>query len=233
MIAITFALPSEGSALIRCLRERKRRDGGKYQSWRGKIGSQEVEVILTGVGAEACRPRMEAFLTTERPRLLISAGFAGATSDDLRPGDIIMGENFSDAQLLSTSLRVLKEYEPRQVKLFTSETILDTETERATVARQERADAIEMESSTIAQVCRNHGVPMLSLRAVSDTPASRFPAPPSVLFDTKQQQTNLAVLARYLLGHPQIIPRLVVFGRRVGQTRRKLAAAIVTLTTVI
>ena len=71
------------------------------------------------------------------------------------------------------------------------------------------------------------GIPLLSLRVITDTPNQPFPAPSSVLFDIQQQRTHIAVLARFFLAHPNRVPGLVQFARRIARARKTLADALV------
>jgi adenosylhomocysteine nucleosidase len=229
VIAISFALPSESSALVSLIDDRTQVKRDTYHFIRGTIAGCEAAVLHSGVGVKVAAPRVAAFIETEKPHLFIGAGFAGATRDDFRPGDVIVGENFSDPDLVSKAMACLQAYQPRTVVLLTSESIVDSPAERSAIGFAHGADAVDMETSAIAAACRARGIPLLSLRAISDTVAQPFPAPPPVLFDLEQQQTNLRVLLPYLLGHPRAIPSLIAFARRVGHARKRLAHAIATV----
>ena len=225
MIAITFALPTESMDLRRRLTEP--RQDGNFVS--GKIGDRPTTILHTGVGAKDCSQRIETLLHKTRPKLVISSGFAGATGGDLKVGDLIIAENFSDRQLLETAKRSLREQSPHPVKLFTSSSIIDSATERSEIARASGAAALDMETGTIVGICNTHGVPVLSLRVISDTPRQPFPAPPTVLFDLERQRTNYGRLFMYLLTHPASISSLLKFGREINQARAKLTDALVAL----
>jgi adenosylhomocysteine nucleosidase len=225
MIAITFALPSESSDLVRQLQALQRHD--KLLS--GKIGDRAVTILHTGVGAKNCNARLEILLHKTRPKLVISSGFAGAVSEQLHVGDLVLARNFSDPGLLASAERILRDSDPRLVKLFTSTSIVDSIAERNEIARTAGAAAVDMDTGAIAGVCNAHGVPLLSLRGISDTPNQPFPAPPSVLFDIDRQQTNYGRLLAYLFRHPASIRRLFRFGRQIAQVRAVLTDAIVAL----
>jgi adenosylhomocysteine nucleosidase len=225
MIAITFALATESSDLRRQLRET--REDGHFVF--GKIDDRSVTILHTGVGAKNCSERVEALLHKTRPRLVISSGFAGAVTDDLRVGDLMLAENFSDREVLARVERILSERKPGKARLFTSASIVDSVEQRDEIARASGAAAVDMETGSIFAVCNAHGVPLLSVRAISDTPNQPFPAPPDVLFDMERQRTNYARLFGYLLRHPSSISRLLGFGREINRTRAKLTGAIVAL----
>lgn len=225
MIGITFALPSESSGLTRRLQEVWRHDN----LLSGKIDEHEVTILHTGVGAKNCNARLEILLHKTRPSLVISSGFAGAVVEELVVGDLVLARNFSDPALLANAERILRDWEPRVVKLFTSTSIIDSVAERNQIARAADAAAVDMETGAIADVCKIHGVPLLSLRIISDTISQPFPAPPSVLFDIERQRTNFGGLLAYLLRDPGSIWRLFRFGRQVASARARLTDAIVAL----
>jgi adenosylhomocysteine nucleosidase len=225
MIGITFALPSESSGLVRRLQDVRRHDN----LISGKIDNQEVTILHTGVGAKHCSARLEILLHKTRPSLVISSGFAGGVSEELRAGDLILARNFSDPGLLANAERLLREREPRLVKLFTSTSIIDSVAERNEIAQAAGAAAVDMETGAIADVCKVHGVPLLSLRIISDTATEPFPAPPSVLFDIERQRTNFGGLLAYLLRDPGSILQLFRFGRQIARVRASLTDAIVAL----
>jgi adenosylhomocysteine nucleosidase len=192
----------------------------------GKIDDRDVTILHTGVGAKACNARLEILLHKRRPSLVISSGFAGAVSEQLRVGDLILAQNFSDPGLLANAERILRDRQPRVVKLFTSTSIIDSVAERNEIARAADAAAVDMETGAIAGVCKIHGVPLLSLRIVTDTASQPFPAPPSVLFDIERQRTNFGGLLAYLLRDPGSIWRLFRFGRQIARARVSLTDAI-------
>jgi adenosylhomocysteine nucleosidase len=229
MIGITFALPAESSYLRRRVSE-VRREGDLFV---GKIDNRDVAILHTGVGAKNCNERIETLLHKARPRLVISSGFAGAVIDDVEIGDLILAENFSHRELLARARQILRDRNPRVAKLFTSTSIVDSIAQRNEVARASGADAVDMETGAIVEVCRAHGVSMLSLRAITDSPSEPFPAPPSVLFDIESQRTRFSRLLAYILRDPGSGWRLVRFGKRVARVRASLTDAVVALVKAI
>lgn len=229
MIAITFALPAESSGVIALLPEKKNAPCGSTRIIQGKIDNEAVAMFHTGVGKSVCRQRMEDFLQDRQFNLLISTGFAGALREDLNVGDLVLAENFSDPRLLSTARRILDGRKIHVAALFTSNAMIDSPGERNRIAGQQGAVAVDMETETIAQMCRERGIPLLSLRVISDSLHEPFPAPSGVLFDIKRQRTDNRGLSLYLLKHPTAIWRLIRFARQIARAREVLTDAIVEL----
>jgi len=235
-IAITFALPAESAEFLRYLRDKSRSDRNGIRIIRGKIDDRAVEVLHTGVGENVCRQRVAKFLSgTGRIRrgdqdldfdYLISAGFAGALNNQLQIGDLLLARNFSTIPSSENRLS-LSSFQFHVADLLTVSALIDSSEERMKLARESGAAAVDMETEFIARACARHGVPLLSLRVISDTPRDLFPAPANVLFDIERQQTRILKLAAYFFAHPHRVPRLVQFARRIARARKILADALV------
>jgi hypothetical protein len=113
------------------------------------------------------------------------------------------------------------------VDILTVPALIDSSEERKRMARESGASAVDMETESIARACAAHGIRLLALRVITDTPIEPFPAPPSVLFDIQQQRTHIAMLAKFFLAHPTRIPGLVQFARRIARARTILTNALV------
>jgi len=239
MIAVTFALPAESRDFVRSLRDKSGRDRNGVRTIHGKIGDRAIEVLHTGVGRKTCLQRLGKFLSafpakTPNPRYeqdhqlscLISAGFAGALNNDLQIGDLLVAENFSTVNPGETRASLSGSH-IHVANLLTVPALIDSPEERNKLALTSGAAAVDMETEFIARACAAGGVPLLSLRVISDTPQNRFPAPANVLFDIEQQQTRMLKLATHLLTHPGRVPHLVQFARRIAHARRILADGLV------
>jgi nucleoside phosphorylase len=160
--------------------------------------------------------------------LLISTGFAGALNDEMQVGDLLLAKNFSTTELnekRSSCSRV----PIHMADLLTAPTLIDSSDERTEIARMSGAAAVDMETEFIARACAAHAIPLLSLRVITDTPREPFPAPAHILFDIAKQRTDLPKLATFFLTHPNRIPRLAQFSRRIARARKILATALVAI----
>jgi nucleoside phosphorylase len=235
MIAVTFALPAESQEFLRSLGSRSRGIRNGIPTIRGEIDGRAIEVLHTGVGEKVCRERLGKFLSAtgrirrgeegQQINCLISTGFAGALTDDLQVGDLLLAKNFSTVDLGErwSSLSTLPIH---LADMLTVPALIDSGEERMKLARASGAGAVDMETEFIARACAAQGIPLLSLRVISDTSRELFPAPPSVLFDIERQQTRMLKLATHLLAHPGHVPRLVQFARRIARARNILARAL-------
>ena len=242
MIAVTFALPAESSAFIRLLTGVKR-DGalllGNIER-RTRLGSAtarqapnvelrtlQLSVLHTGVGKTKCAERVENFLHTKKPELLIASGFCGGTNDELKPGDLVIAENASNLQLLQKAREILSGAVVG--KIHSADRIIYPAADRYAIGREYDAVAVDMETETIARLCAAESIPMLALRVVSDSPAAPFPAPPNVLFDIEKQRTDFSQLLSYIARNPASALSLVHFANQIARAKAKLADALITL----
>jgi adenosylhomocysteine nucleosidase len=229
MIAITFALPAESSGFVRLLENRGSVSREGVETIRGHLHGKSLVVIHTGVGKKVSRERMETLLRRERFEYLISSGFAGALEKDLQVGHLLVAENFSSPAFLNSPKLVLADDRTFLGKLQTVSRMIETIEERESLHKKTGAAAVDMETEVLAEVCAAHDLPMLSLRAISDTAAEPFPAPAHVLFDVAKQKTVFGRLGMYLLTHPGAFARLNAFRKRVAVARKALADALDTI----
>jgi nucleoside phosphorylase len=226
MIAVTFALTAESSAFLRRLPKKSISRHSGIEVISGEIDHSAIEILHTGVGESICRQRIGKYLARSQPVCVMSAGFAGGLDDQLRVGDLLLAENFSTPRL--PKIRTLVSTVPIHCgKLLTVPAIIDSIDERKRIAQTTGASAVNMETEFIARACAQHGTPLLSLRVISDTPANPLPAPSEVLFDVMKQRTDMLKFVRFFLAHPNRLPRLVHFARRIERARETLADALV------
>jgi len=223
MIAVTFALPAESSAFVRSLEDRER----KSFLINGSLASKEIIVLHTGVGAKKCEERLTEFLLCNKPNVIVSSGFCGGTSDEQKPCDLVIAENFSDKELTKRAREILNEVVIGRI--FSADRVIDPAADRYAIGREQGAIAIDMETAIIARLCADFAIPMLALRVISDSPAAPFPAPPEVLFDIETQRTKLTSLLGHLARNPKAASQLADFSKRIALVKTKLADALCTL----
>jgi adenosylhomocysteine nucleosidase len=234
-VIVTFALPDESRAFANRLRNRQTVASPPARHLpivRGEIGACQVALVHTGVGAGAgCRERLDFALqgaggTFGPPLLLIGSGYAGALRPGLAVGDLILGRNFSDPALAAEAARLLADRPCQQGTLTTQPRVAETAAAKRALAAATGASAVDMETGWIAAACARAGVPMLSVRVISDAAEQGFPAPAEVLFNSARQRPRYVALPLWLLGHPARIPAFVRFVRGLGPARENLARAL-------
>jgi nucleoside phosphorylase len=166
-ILVTFALRQEGASFERRLIQRI----PKYGSIFGRFDSQEVAVAWLGIGARN-EERFKSTLTGFRPELVINSGFAGAVRTLLEPGDFVLAENYSSAELVK---RLDKRCAFAARGRFAC---VDTVADSAAKIRLNAEGsilAVEMESAPVAEICHELSVPLLSAKMISDRQDEEIP----------------------------------------------------------
>jgi len=228
VIAVTFALPAESSEFLRRLGNKSRANRNGISIVRGTIGHRSIEVIHTGVGKNICRERIGKFLENQQFDFLISAGFAGSLNHELQVNDLLVAKNFLTLDLTHAQSS-LSNVSIHAANMLTVPALIDSCEERERIAAESGASAVDMETQSIARACATHGIPLLALRVITDTPDEPFPAPPGILFDVQQQRTQIATLAKFFLAQPMRISGLIQFAKRIARARKTLSNALVSI----
>ena len=224
MIAVTFALPVESMAFIKMLVRPIRLTNKGVAVIHGSLQGKPIVVSYTGVGEKRSRFQIHNILREQRFQYLVSAGFAGALNEQLKIGHVFVADNFTTTELRNSLVSIGGEF--AYGKMVTSRVVVDGDAARSRLATESGAIAVDMETEFIAAACRAHHLPLVALRAISDTPSQPLPAPPNVLFNMARQKPALGRLAIYLATHPSRLGQLVAFRQRVALARQRLAIAL-------
>ncbi len=196
MIGIIVAMDKELSLLTPHIADRQTGDADGFTFVTGCIDGREVVVAKCGIGKVNAALGASAMLRLNRPSLVINTGVAGGACTDVHVLDVVVGERVAyhdvwcgpgtvvgqadgcpryftpPAALLETeALRPSATL--KQGLICSGDIFVDKgETVRRIAGDFPEVLAIDMESAAIAQTCHLAGVPFLSLRVLSDNPAS-------------------------------------------------------------
>jgi adenosylhomocysteine nucleosidase len=214
VIAFMCAMPMELRPLRRRLRLRKSELG--YAGW---IGDRPVTAVITGIGtalAHAATVRLLDEVDVER---VIVVGIAGAIEHQTPIGALVLPEfvisGADGSEHRPTPLLVGN----AQGKLWTSDELLLDPAVHADL-RAAGVVALDMETAAIAKVCDEHDVPWSVVRAISDRAGDGGVDAEIVGLSHPDGRPNFSAVARYLVRHPDALPRLVHLAKGA-----KLAAA--------
>jgi len=230
MIAITFALPQESKDLCAELKNPSQESAGALPIVTGSIGHREITICHTGIGTESAGRQLRKLMKCQRPRGLITAGFAGGLDPKLHTGDILVATNFSDSALLSVTRHLCDDFRCCYFGTLTSQPdVAETCVEKSALAQRTRASAVDMETTTIAAECKNFSVPMLSARAISDGANTPLPVPFPVWFDMEKQVPRVGSLLAFLATHPARVAPFARFVRDISHARAQLTRYLMLL----
>jgi len=189
----------------------------EFDLFRANIGSNEVTVLLTGMGGQNAFNAIRT-IPFEMTDVCIATGLAGALDPSLKPGSIVAGRRCEAlSQVLNTSsdadlLNLASVEGARAVEVFlTSETILVAASEKQALAAA--GSVVEMESAYILAAASGRRVPVVAIRAISDAADEDLPVDFRQIVDS-HGHLRFAPLLKELALHPHRVPLLVQFGRQ-------------------
>ena len=203
-----------------------------------------VLVVETGIGQANVARALDWLLARPTfdnvpylPKMIVFAGFAGALTDALHVGDVILAEEIRDThgnrwRTTWPDPRPEGRWTPTLSSgcLLTMDNLITTVEEKGRLGRQYGANAVEMESAVFAARCTEAGIPFACVRAISDevtTPLS--PALTSLLSGGTVSPWRLLSA---LLRHPFMIGELLRLGRDTKRASQQLGAALGELLTL-
>ena len=121
------------------------------------------KVLITGIGRRNAAAQLVAKLETYYPSLVLSCGFAGGLNPQLQFGTVLFAaEETSD---LTSDLAKLG---LRPARFYCADRVASAASEKHRLWLETQADAVEMESGAIRQICRERRIPCLTIRVISD-----------------------------------------------------------------
>ena len=166
----------------------------------GKINNKQVVLVEAGVEKVNAARTTQILIDKFDIDAVINVGSAGASNEELSIGDIVIGKKLvqhdfditafghpkgfisnvgenveSDSELIRKMEQTISKLQDKEFKIkvgtIASGDIFCTEkTMKDKIRTKFNADAIEMEGSAIAQVCKLDNIPFIVIRSISDNP---------------------------------------------------------------
>lgn len=136
----------------------------------GMAASAQPDILIVGIGRQNAEQAIRKFLASNSPELVLTCGFAGGLNPDLKLGDVVF--EFPQPSTCNLQLAICG---AKPAKFFCADRIATTVAEKKALREQTGADAVEMESAAIHAVCRERGIPCVTVRVISDTAHEDLP----------------------------------------------------------
>lgn len=205
-IAVVFALEREAAPFRRAAR-----------------GLPHVSIHVSGVGRELAGAAAERATADSLPELLIAAGFCGALWPATRVGAVL-----SPAEVVDESgKRWVCDHRSGGGRLLTSGTLVGDPADKRSLRTLYTADAVDMESAAVAEVCAARGVRFLAVRAVSD--AADTALSPELVRLLSGGNVSVLRACGALLRKPRLLGEFLRLARDTRLAARNLADAIARL----
>lgn len=181
-VGVVFALGIESGGLVDLLDSVLKTPSPQATFRQGGYRGRNVLLVETGVGRENAARGTELLIAAHQPPWVISAGFAGALSPQLKRGDLLLVNQVVDAagESMSIDVRMSPEELGRSPglhlgRLVTLDKVVRLPEEKRALAERHDALAVDMETLAVAEVCRNHKVRFLAVRVISDAVDEELP----------------------------------------------------------
>jgi len=213
---------------------------GSFHGRSFELAGKTCVLVTSGMGTKRASEAAKSLIETLSLSCLISFGIAGATETELEIGDVVAAETvcrlerggITPQQQLEPWTQAAREAASRTLAGRGAHLYVGTAitTGGSQVSEGQLVDilhpVLEMETAGIAQVATEHGIPLLSIRAVSDGPRAPLPIDLAEMMD---EDANLRPGRMFMavIRHPGIILQ----GRRLLRNTR-IAADNAALTLV-
>ena len=217
-IGLIAAMPQESDALLHRIQGWKRISLGAFSGYSFERAGQPYTLVTSGMGIRRASEAARKLIENNASRILISFGIAGAVEADLQIGDVILADAVCrlnrgvPGPLLPLAHWPQAAQEAgrqalanRGARLFTG-TAVTTEGSQVNECQLENIlhPILEMETAGIAQVAAEKGIPLYSLRAISDGPLAPIPFDLGQMMD-KDANLQVGRLLREIVRHPSLI----------------------------
>jgi adenosylhomocysteine nucleosidase len=172
---VIFALPVEADAFERLAEGRRETRGARFTFHVGVVAGRRVAWCVCGVGGEAAAAATRHLIAGHRPRVVVTAGFAGALDPSIPRGTVFRPSRaVTDGDAAAIDLSLQAGGSAPLTIVSVAAVVATVEAKRALAARTGAA-AIDMETYAVAGAATQAGVPCLGVRVVSDDADQALP----------------------------------------------------------
>ena len=212
--------------------------------YKGKYENRNILLAKTGIGRERAEKAARFIFERYPVTTLVSLGFAGALTEELEVGDVILCANLycengrtrggttsekilsSDSGLIST-LSQSSVDKAAGFRFGSSVTVMNpasTPEMKRKIGRAYQADIVDMESYWIARIASERRVPFITVRAITDT--VRDTLPPFDRFWASEAPGRWLKATLYFISSPKQLIKLFTLYRNARRARKNLTAFI-------
>ncbi len=228
MLGIVSALSVEAKMLSDHPGSFQRLSGNATAENNDKTGN--ILLAVSGTGPEAAK-KAAMLLVSKGATSLVSWGCAGALTERLVPGDLllpqaVMGEDgqilYTDSVCRNRLVQMLPARLKTHAGMFVeSSRVVTHPGEKIILAKIAGAVAVDMESAAIGRIAQDKGIPFIIIRTVADTARDVLPEALASAVNN-QGKIRMPFLLKTLLRHPGLCLPLIRQGLHFYAAARSL-----------
>jgi adenosylhomocysteine nucleosidase len=190
-----------------------------YGTWERR----PIILVRTGIGRIRAGGALAMVLDKYSLSMVISIGYAGGTHPDIKAGDLLVARQFlsfpkdgeppkkTNVPLLlaeqAEKVPPSKKFSAYKGRLLTMDRVVNKPEDKRALGVNHMVNAIDMETSVLAQMAAVRKVPFLSVRAITDTVNEELVDVSS--FMEKDGQVSTLKAGWYVLTHPGALGKLI------------------------
>jgi adenosylhomocysteine nucleosidase len=179
-----------------------------------------IQTWVTGMGRKNAAESLREAVAAVEPERVLTCGFAGGLNPSLALGTVVFDHDF-DAGVDES----LAELGAHPAKFHCSKRVAITAAEKRALWESTGADAVEMESSVIRNLCREWKIPSATVRVISDTAHDDLPIDFNALM-TSDDRIHYGKLVLAILASPRKLAQLIAFQRQTMTAARELGRVL-------
>jgi len=218
VVGLIAAMTQESTALLRLVKPWERIAIGRLPAYTFSLSGHPYVLVTSGMGVRRAGEAARLLVKQCSPRLLISFGIAGAVGPDLEIGDVILADAYCRLDHgIPGSLLPLTHWPEtareaaaqalsggaKRILTGTAVTTGGSQVSQSQLGGMPHP-VLEMETAGIAQVAAEHGLSLLSLRAISDGPNAPIPLDLSEVMDD-DANLRISKLLGVVLHNPKVV----------------------------
>ncbi len=233
-IGLIAAMPEEIKPLLKLIGPYQKERTGSFNLYRFSVGTVEACLIESGLGPAKAEFAVQMLLTVANPSVIINFGFAGAITSGPAVGDLIMANRiFRQNSVLSEQFGLDNDLADRLAMVLSKECgaepfqvhrgacissgVIEDKGQLAGILPESITNPVlDMETAAVFQAAAKAGIPVISLRGISDDAEENLGFS---LEEFTDEELNIKVgwVLLTVLRKPWLIPQLV---RLAGNSRR-------------
>lgn len=217
-VGLIAAMSMESHALLRLVKKPKRIKLGQFKGYHFCLPQWDCVLVECGWGMLRAEEAARILIKQIHPDLVLSHGIAGATEAELNIGDAVLAkdhfqlkeeklEKKEASSTLSQAAQnaIKKSLERTEARLFIGSTITTRGSQLIPKTHKELAHPVlEMETAGVLKGIEGTGIPLVSLRTISDGPVAPIPFDLDAMVDSEYHM-HMGKIILAILKRPAIL----------------------------